>query len=425
MPWKTNSFKEQRWKFIQEFLRNKSGFSELCRGWGISRKTGYKWIDRFKARGRWGLADRPREAHEVHNRPTEQWLGRVRRWRGLHPSWGAPKLRWVLRRRFGQRGLPSESGIGRWLKRWGLSRKRRRAAHKGPSIDRPALTCPQKPNDVWTVDFKGWFRTADGVRVDPLTVRDLASRYILAIRLRREQSVEDCRREFERIFRKYGLPLVIRSDNGSPFGAIGALGLTRLSAWWMKLGIKVEFIDPGSPYQNGAHEQFHRVYLEEAVQPAAASVRAQQMRSERWRRHYNRERPHEGIGMRVPAQLYRKSRRTLPRPMKHWRYPRGWESRLVKGKGMISYHGRSRFIGEAFEGERVGIKWVQTGVQEVYYGSHLVGELWDRDGTSGIRAVWYRKAGAKSRPGSSPPGSVPACFARLHSAGRRTASSSV
>ena len=286
-------------------------------------------------------------------------------------------------------------------------------------MERPSLTLARKPNDVWTVDFKGWFRTADGVRVEPLTVRDLASRYILAIRLRRQQSVEDCRQEFEKIFRQYGLPRVIRSDNGTPFGAGGALGLTRLSAWWVKLSIRVECIAPGRPDQNGAHEQLHRVYHQETMQPAAKSLRAQSIRSEQWRRHYNEQRPHEGLGMRVPVQVYRKSRRSFPEWMEPWRYEPSWESRLVKGKGMISFHGRNRFIGEAFEGERVGLKWVRTGVWEVYYGSHLIGELWKRDSTLGIRAVWYRRGrGSKLRRSNSPRGSAPARFARLRSTAR-------
>jgi putative transposase len=391
MPWKINCFKEQRWRFVQEFLQNKSGLSELCRRWRISRKTAYKWIHRFQQRGRWGLADQNRSAHRVHNRPSSTWLARLRRWRRLHPTWGAPKLRWALQQRFGTRDLPSEAAISRWLKTWGLSRKRRRPSHKGPRVPRPALSIPSQPNDVWTVDYKGWFRTGDGVRVDPLTVRDLASRYVLAISLRRTQNVEDSRAVFEDIFDEYGLPDAIRSDNGSPFGSTGALGLTRLSAWWLKLGIKVEFIAPGRPDQNGAHEQMHRIYQQEVAAPPARTFRAQKIRTEHWRRHYNRERPHEGLGMQLPARLYRKSRRRLPKGRKPWRYQSGWESRLVKGKGMISFRGGSRFIGEAFEGERVGLKSLRPGVWEVYFGKHLIGEIWDGDGTSGIRAVWYER----------------------------------
>jgi len=389
MPWKITCHKEQRWRFIQEFLRNKNSLAALCRRWAISRKTAYKWIGRFQQRGRWGLGDRHRAARRVHNRPGAAWLQRIRRWRFRHPRWGAPKLRWALQRRFGGRGLPSEAAISRWLKCWSLTRKRRRSAHKGPQVKRPSLTLARRPNDVWTVDFKGWFRTGDGTRVEPLVVRDLASRYILAIVLLRRQNVVECQQVMKRIFRKYGLPQVIRADNGTPFGSTGALGLTRLSAWWVKLGIRVEFIDPGHPEQNGAHEQLNGVYQAEAAEPPAQTFERQRRRSERWRQYYNQERPHEGLGMRVPAERYRQSRRRLPRLLKHWRYGRGWDSRRVKGKGMISFEGRARFIGEAFEGERVGLKRKRPGVWEVYFGPLRIGELWDHDGATGIRAVWY------------------------------------
>jgi transposase InsO family protein len=365
------------------------------------------------------LGDRQRIARRVHNRPTRLWLWRIRRWRARHSSWGAPKLRWALRQRFGGRSLPSEAAISRWLKVWGLAR-RRRPAHKGPIVERPKLTRARRPNEVWTVDFKGWFRTNDGGRVEPLTIRDLASRYILGIILLPQQNVQDARRAFEKVFSRYGLPRVIRADNGTPFGATGALGLTRLSAWWVKLGIKVEFIAPGCPEQNGAHEQLHRVYQEEVVQPVARSWRAYKARSERWRQHYNYERPHQALGMRVPAALYRRSWRKMPKRLKHWQYARQWESRLVKGKGMISFEGTGRFIGEAFEGDRVGLKRCRTGVWEVYFGPLLIGELWDCE-AGGIRAAWYRKR--RWRRSSSRPlrGFTPARFARLRSAAKRSA----
>lgn len=391
MPWKTNGYKEQRWRFLQELLRNKHSVAEQCRRWQLSRKTAYKWLGRFRQRGRWGLGNRRRVARRIHNRPRAVWLRRIRRWRRHHRSWGAPKLHWALRRHFGRRGLPSEAAIGRWLKRWRLTRKLRRSAHKGPRMERPGLTGAGHPNDVWTVDFKGWFRTGDGTRIEPLIVRDLASRYVLAVVLFRRQSLLECRQAFERMFRQYGLPRVIRADNGSPFGATGALGLTRLSAWWVKLGIRVEFIEPGHPEQNGAHEQLNRVYQEEMTEPPAKTFGGQHRRSERWREYYNHHRPHEALGMRVPAQRYRKSRRRLPRRLKPWRYGRGWESRLVKGKGMIHFQGRGRFVGEAFERERVGLKPGRPGVWEVYFGPLRMGELWDRDATAGIRAIWYRR----------------------------------
>jgi transposase InsO family protein len=390
MPWKNTCDQELRWRFIAEWLRRKIPLAEQCRRWAISRKTAYKWRARFLARGRPGLVDARRVAWRVHNRPGRVWLERIRRWRARHPRWGAPKLRWVLGRRFGPRGLPSEAAIGRWLQRWGLSRQRRGRGRRGRPMARPALTSARQVHDVWTVDFKGWFRTGDGTRVDPLTVRDMASRYVVAVVLLQRPNVEQSRRAFARIFGLHGLPRVIRTDNGSPFGADGALGLTRLSAWWVKLGIRVEFIEPGRPDQNGAHEQMHRVYKEETLQPPAATVRAQTLRSARWRQVYNHERPHEAIGMRVPAALYRKSRRKLPRKVGHWRYPLGWASRLVKGKGMISLHGRSRFVGEAFEGERVGLKKRSVGLWEVYFGPLRLGELAEQE-TGGIQALWYRR----------------------------------
>jgi transposase InsO family protein len=425
MPWKTNSQKEQRWNFVQQVLRRKVALIELCRRWGISRKTAYKWLVRFHERGRFGLGDSARAAHRVGNRPGKRWLARIRRWRRRHPCWGAPKIHWALKRRFGGKGLPSEAGIGRWLKRWGLTRKPVRRAHRGPVIDRPRLSMAKQRNDVWTVDFKGWFRTGDGTRVEPLTVRDLASRYVLAVVLLRRQDVRDTRGAFERIFARYGLPKVIRVDNGAPFGSNGALGLTRLSAWWLKLGIRVEFIDPGHPEQNGAHEQFHRIYKQETASPAARTVRAQKRRSERWRQEYNRERPHEALGMVVPARLYRKSSRPQPSWLRPWRYPVNWQSRLVKGKGMIHLHGQGRFVGEAFEGERVGLKRSRAGVWEIYFGPQLIGELWDYENT-GIRAVWYRR-GQRPRLRPTPPlrGSALARYARLRSTAKRRSPVSV
>jgi len=390
MPWKKNSDQEQRWGFVQLVMRAKICLAELCRRSGISRKTAYKWMARFKEGGRRGLRDQERAAKRVHNRPKEKWFARIRRCKRQHPGWGGPKIHWLLKRRFGRIGLPSATAIGRWLRSWGLTRRRRTRVRKGATLLRPALAEARHPNEVWTVDFKGWFRTGDGTRVEPLTVRDLASRYVLDFCLMPRQNVEAARMAFERIFRKYGMPQVIRSDNGSPFGSTGALGLTRLSAWWVKLGIRVEFIEPGHPEQNGAHEQMHRVYKAETLKPPSASVRGQKQRTRRWCREYNYQRPDEALGMEVPADYYRKSRREMPEGKKPWKYAPGWESRLVKGNGMISLEGRSRFVGEAFEKERVGLKRMPPGKWEVFFGPWLAGALHDVD-SGGIRAVVYRK----------------------------------
>ena len=259
---------------------------------------------------------------------------------------------------------------------------------------RPALTIARRPNAVWTIDFKGWFRTSDGTKLEPLTVRDLFSRYLLGIFMLPQQNMADTRLMMEGLFRVYGLPQVIRADNGSSFGATGALGLTRLSAWWVRLGIHVEFIEPGHPEQNGAHEQMHRIYKAETLNPPARTLRGQQRRTKQWCREYNWERPHEALGMEVTAKHYRKSRRKMPGRIAPWKYPKGWESRLVKGNGLISWKGRSRFVGEAFERQRVGLKRLAHGNWQVYFGPLLAGELSDEE-CGGIRAVVYRK---KKRP---------------------------
>ncbi len=364
--------------------------TELCRRYSISRKTAHKWIDRFKEGGRKGLRDRSHAAVHLHNRPARVWLERIRRWRARHPTWGAPKIRAVLQRRFGVSDTPSEAAIGRWLKQWGLSRRRRRPVHRGARVERPHLTTATLPNDVWSVDYKGWFRTGDGTRIEPLTVRDMASCYILATILLPNTGLSLCREAFTGIFRTYGLPAVIRVDNGTPFGSIGAWGLTRLSAWWIKLGIRVEFIEPGQPGQNAAHEQMHGVYKNESLTPPARTFAAQKRRSKRWVQTYNHERPHETLGMRVPAELYRKSRRRFPEVLRPWRYPTDWQSRLVKGQGMISLDGKGRYIGEAFEGERIGLQRHCANHWNVYLGPLLLGQLHVLE-TSGIHATWLKR----------------------------------
>jgi hypothetical protein len=256
---------------------------------------------------------------------------------------------------------------------------------------RKALHVPKRCHEVWTVDFKGWYRTGDRQRVDPLTVRDLYSRYVLAIELLPSQELALTRRELARIFERHGVPERIRCDNGTPFGGAGPTGLTRLSAWWVKLGIQVEFITPGRPCENGSHEQFHRIYKAEVARHPEATWQAQQERGARWLRHYNRHRPHEGLAMKKPAELYQRNRRRL-RVVRPWKYPRGWERRWVKGNGEINRQGVRRYVGEAFVRDYVGLKLVREGVWEVYFGPELVGELHENESGS-IRMAKYGRAG--------------------------------
>jgi putative transposase len=389
MPWKIKDRQEQRYELIRLMMRREQTVKALCRRLQVSRKTAYKWLGRYRAGRLRGLVDRSRRPRHLAGRTSSLWLSRLRRLRQRRPTWGARKLRYALGKRYGMRGLPAVVTWSRWLKRWGMVARRRRY-RKGPVVLGQALRPVFRSNEVWTVDFKGWYRTGDGQRVDPLTVRDLYSRYGLGIRLLTSQSIREVQRALCKIFRQYGLPERIRSDNGTPFGGGGPTGLTRLSAWWVKLGIEVEFIRPGCPYENGAHEQFHRVYQAEVVPQPAQGRRGQQQRSDRWLRYYNEERPHEGLRMKVPKAIYRLSQRRLPPQIKPWTYPQGWSRRWVKGSGEICWHGQRRFIGEAFANDYIGLKPGEAGRWEVYFGPKLIGELLENE-SANLRLARYRR----------------------------------
>jgi transposase InsO family protein len=267
-----------------------------------------------------------------------------------------------------------------------LSGRARRRSAQGPRVRVGGLTVARRSNQVWTVDFKGWFRTGDGRRVEPLTVRDSFSCHLLSVRLFPHQSWERTRREFLRLFGKYGYPTVIRADNGSPFGSKGPAGLSKLSAWWTALGIGVEFITPGCPGQNGAHEQMHRVLKAETTRPPSCHRRAQQRRVDRWVKIYNQIRPHETVGQRTPGEVYRPK----PGPLRKVRlsYRQGWEVRQVRRNGEIKWKGRMRFVGEAFVGYPIGLKDKGQGKHEVHFTEVLIGELRDTD-PGGIRPARY------------------------------------
>ncbi len=388
MPWKTTSKQEQRFELVRQMIAGQESVIELCRRFKISRQTAYKWRSRYRSGRLSGLRDRSRCPARLARQTSRLWLRRLRHLRVRRRTWGARKLRHRLAVRFGPSGLPAPATIGRWLKRWGMTNGRPRRP-RGPVMMRRAVRAARHCNDVWTVDFKGWYRTAKGIRVDPLTVRDLYSRFGLGIVLLPGQGVVRTQRTFVRIFKQYGLPDRIRCDNGTPFGGGGPTGLTRLSAWWVKLGIEVEFITPGRPCENGAHEQFHRVYKAEVAREPEPEVVAQQRRSTRWLREYNYDRPHEALRMRVPADLFKKAKRCLPRRIRPWRYPARWKRRWVRGNGEISWRGVRRYVGEAFVKDHVGLKPVGTGKWKVYFGPLLIGQLHDVERGS-IRMAQYQ-----------------------------------
>ena len=383
MPWKILSAVGERWRFAQAALKQLKSFTALCHAFGISRQCGYKWLRRFHQDGRSGLHNHSRRPRRSPQRTSARWRQAVRRLRQRFPHWGAKKIHARLHRKFPRARLPAVRTITKWLPRLCPMRRRQRHSRRGPRLPLPPLTLSAAPNDVWTVDFKGFFHTADGTRCDPLTVRDLFSRLLLAVRILPHQRQAAVRRVFIGLFRRYGLPKVIRMDNGSPFGSTGAWGLSALSVWWLILGIRVEFIRPGHPEENGAHEQMHRELKRDTTRPPAAHPPGPQRRSDRWRRYYNTERPHEALGGRYPSDCYRHSRRRYrgPQPI---RYPRGWVVRHVRHNGQIKWQGRMRSIGEAFVGQPVALRRQSAGIYEFYFQQLLLGTLHDRD-AGGIR----------------------------------------
>jgi len=387
MSWKALTQLARRLQFVKLALKAQQSMSRLCRSFGISRKCGYKWKRRFEEQGRRGLVDQPRRPRRSPQRTSDKWLKRIRRMRRRHRSWGSRKLRARLGREFKGQPVPAVRTIGGWLKKMKLNRRRRRASRCGPQLSRGKLTMAARSNQVWTVDFKGWFRTQDGHRVEPLTVRDLHSRYLLSIRLLPDQRWEPVRRIFLRLFGRYGCPRVIRVDNGSPFGSTGPAGLSRLSAWWTVLGIRVEFIAPGHPEQNAGHEQMHRVMKAESTRPPSRNRRAQQRRTDRWVRIYNQVRPHQALGERTPAEVYRPQAQGRGNGI--LKYPRGWIVRRVRSNGQIKWQGRKRFVGEAFVGYPVGLKPGRK-KSAIFFGRMLIGELWEDD-AGGMRPAKYAR----------------------------------
>jgi len=390
MSWKAYSLLEARERFVQAALRGRKSVAQLCTEAGISRKTGFKWLARFRKGGPAALHNRSRRPKGCPRQTRRCWVREIVRWRTRHPSWGAKKIYARLRQRHRRAHLPRVRTIAYWLARLKFVRRRRSWARRGPQVARAGLRPAQAPNDVWTVDFKGWFRTRDGQRVDPLTVRDLFSRFILGIRLLRHRH-EPVQQYFQQLFKRYGKPKGIRVDHGPPFAGDGALDLSRLSAWWLRLGIEVDFTRRAHPQDNGAHEQMHRVYKAEVARAPAATPRSQQWCTSRWVSYYNRQRPHEALGQRVPASLYRKSRRTYRKLPSRLVYPRRWRKRRVIASGHVGWRGRLRVIGRAFAGQDVGFKLISEGVHEVYFGAYLIGVLVDTD-PGGMRPASWLKA---------------------------------
>jgi len=387
MAWKEVLPMDERARFVLDIERAEMCVSELCHRYGISRKTGYKWIRRYKAEGLDGIRQRSCRPNRCPHKTSMEWEERIVIERLNHSSWGPKKIREVLQRKGWDGRVPAASTIGDILRGAGLVNRRRRR-RRGTYYNGP-LTEAKYPNHVWGVDYKGWFRTRDGVRCEPLTISDLYSRYVVEVRALPNQSYEEARGVFERVFEEYGLPEIIRSDNGKPFASRGAGGLSSLSVWWVIIGIRPEFIAKGHPEQNGVHERMHLTLKKEATVPASRNLREQQRRFDIWMKEFNEKRPHEAIEMKVPAQEYCSSTREYERGennKKQIKYPDGYKVRRVRRNGEIRWKGKMRFVGVALKGVKVGIKQVEDGHNQVYFDYILLGDLYDID-YKGLRTL--------------------------------------
>ena len=363
---------DQRVAFMADWLRDELTMTELAERYGISRKTAYKWVGRYIADPVGGLCEQSR-APATHGRACAPALRQaVIALRRQHPTWGPKKLRAILRQRPGATRWPAASTMGDWVREAGLSAPRRRVRYLTP-LTQP-LAHAQAPNEVWTADFKGWFRTGDGTRCDPLTLADAYSRFVLSCRIT-SPTARGVRPWFERAFRDYGLPQTLRTDNGTPFASTGPGRLSQLAVWWLKLGIQLERIAPGHPEQNGRHERFHGTLQQEAARCPAATPAAQQRRFNRYRREFNWERPHEALGQRPPGEFYAASPRPYPARLEDPWYDATHQVRRVNRNGQIKWRGTWVFISEAMRREVVGLAETERGDWTVRFMQVELGRL--------------------------------------------------
>ena len=365
MPWKVNGVVEKRKQFINQYESKAWTMTDLCRSYGISRETGYEVLRRYRSLGWEGLEERSRMPHRHPNQTPAGIEEQVLALRRAHMSWGPRKLKVVLQRDCPGQRWPARSTIGEIIGREGLviaRRKRRRT----PPYTQPFAEA-NEPNRVWCIDFKGWFCSQDGARIDPLTLTDACSRYLLRCQATEKADRERVQAILEAAFRQYGMPWTIRSDNGAPFASRAIAGLSRLAVWWIKLGIVPERIAAGHPEQNGRHERMHRTLKQETATPPAANRRAQQRAFDRFQREYNQQRPHEALAMKTPEACYTASAREFPARVREPEYDSALRVRRVQKGGQFSWQHQEVFLSETLSGERIGLLPVDDRYYTVFF----------------------------------------------------------
>ena len=378
MPWKEVRPMDQKVLFIADCIKGIRPFTETCRIYGISRKTGYKWLSRYRSGGLAALEDR---SCRPRNRPMRtpyvirkaiislRTRGRVKP--------GPEKIMAMLARRHPDWQLPSRTTIYNILRREGLVKPRKRRSRVAAS-PLPFIS-PKEPNDVWSADFKGQFTTGEGQWCYPLTVMDHTSRYLLGCKGLGGTKTRDTKAKFEVLFNEYGLPLRIRTDNGVPFASRAVGGLSQLSIWWIRLGILPERIEPGKPQQNGRHERMHKTLKEATTRPPGRDMAQQQELFDSFRLEYNNERPHEGLGQQTPSSQYQASPRAMPQKLPELEYPSYYRVKRVSSSGLVYINNLCVYIGHLLNGERIGLEEVDDGAWDVFFGPIRLGIFNKRD----------------------------------------------
>jgi len=370
MPWKVKEAVQLRAELIKQYLQGEP-IAELSRSYEVSRQTIYKWIERFEQGGKAALADQSRAPLHHPQQCEARLREQVFALRREHASWGPRKLLAYLERRQPSAAWPATSTIGEWLREEGLAQPRRKR-RRTPPMDAP-LAHANEPNQVWCADFKGWFRTGDGERIDPFTLTDAASRYLLRCIAVPKTDGPRVKAVLEAAFREFGLPLAIRTDNGPPFASPAPAGLSRLALWWIRLGIRIERIAPGEPQQNGRHERFHLTLKQDTAMPPAPDRSGQLAAFRRFIRIYNGERPHEALAYRTPEQCYTASTRRFPARLPEPEFPSGCVLRRVSQQGSFRWRGERTFLSEVLGHEPVGLLQTSDRYWRMYYGPVLLG----------------------------------------------------
>ncbi len=370
---------DQKRLFILDYHRGAFSLTKLAARYGISRPTAYKWIDRFRADGYPGLAERSRRPTTSPRAIPPDQVADILELRRRHPYWGAKKLLTILTQRHPAQAWPARSTVCDLLLRHGLvphKRRRRYPGHPGKPEHSMAA-----PNDTWCIDYKGQFKTGDGRYCYPLTVTDGCSRFLLACRGLRSTAHETAQPVLRRLFHEYGLPRILRSDNGIPFASTAIGRLSRLSIWWIRLGIQPELIELGHPEQNGRHERMHRTLKQETTRPAARTLRGQQRRFDQFRTEFNLVRPHEALDQATPAARYHPSPRPMPARLAPIVYPAHFETRLMSKNGGFRWAHHRVPLSHLLAGEYIGLEEVADGIWDVYYSTVRLGQMDERTHT--------------------------------------------